>query len=309
MSWQMTAIGALMRVTRKRSFADPEGGAALLARPKGSPVPPPAVARRVDVATEVVDGFDVYSLVRRGTPVGQRPVVVYLHGGAYVNEIVKQHWHLVARIADELDVEVQVPIYGLAPDHDAAEARALVATVLQRLVAGGRAAYLMGDSAGGGLALIAAQDEVERATASAGARPSTLRGLTLIAPWLDLSMANPAVDAVERVDPWLARAALREVARVWAAGTPLDDPTVSPLFRSTEGLPRVELWVGTRDVTQPDCRLLAQHLAGTGEVGYHEVEGAIHVFPILPVPEGRRAVAEILGHVARDLGVAPPHRS
>lgn len=302
----MTAIGALMRLTRKRSFADPEGGAALLARPKGSPVPPAAVTRRVDVATEVVDGFDVYSVVRRGTPVGQRPVVVYLHGGAYVNEIVKQHWQLVARIAEDLDVEVQVPIYGLAPDHDAAEARAFVATVLQRLVADGRAAYLMGDSAGGGLALVAAQDEVERATASAGARPSTLRGLTLIAPWLDLSMANPAVDAVELVDPWLARAALREVARVWAAGAPLDDPTVSPLFRSTEGLPRVELWVGTRDVTQPDCRLLAQRLAGTGEVGYHEVEGAIHVFPILPVPEGRRAVVEILGHVARDLGIAPP---
>ncbi|HEY1133880.1 MAG TPA: alpha/beta hydrolase, partial [Nocardioides sp.] len=140
------------------------------------------------------------------------------------------------------------------------------------------------------------------------ATPSPLRGLTLMAPWLDLSMANPGIDAVERIDPWLARAALREVARVWAAGTPLDDPSVSPLFGATEGLPRVELWVGTRDVTQPDCRLLAQRLAGTGEVGYHEVEGAIHVFPILPVPEGRVAAAAMLGHVARDLGLEPPPR-
>ncbi|HEY1134735.1 MAG TPA: alpha/beta hydrolase, partial [Nocardioides sp.] len=175
MSWQMTAIGAFMRLTRKRTYADPAAGAALLARPKGSALPPPAITRQVDVATEVVDGFDVHTVVRRRTPLGERPVVVYLHGGAYVNEIVKQHWQFVARLADELDVEVQVPIYGLAPQHDAAEARALVATLLARLAAEGRATYLMGDSAGGGLALIAAQQEAARVAASASATPSPLR--------------------------------------------------------------------------------------------------------------------------------------
>ncbi|WP_301801381.1 alpha/beta hydrolase [Nocardioides sp. ChNu-153] len=298
MSWQMRAVGALMRATRKRRFTDPDGGAALLARPKGDPTPPARLTRRLLATSETLDGFQVHTLRRYGAPRGTRPVVVYLHGGAYISEIVRQHWDVVAGLVDALDVEVQVPIYGLAPQHTAAEARSLVATVLDRLREQGRPAYLVGDSAGGGLALVAAQQEAARR-----GEDSPVVGLTLLAPWLDLSMANPGIDAVEAVDPWLARAALREVARVWADGTPLDDALVSPLFGDVAGLPPVDLWVGTRDVTQPDCRLLARRVQDAGGVvRYHEVAGAIHVFPLLPVPEGRAALREIHAHLRSVLG-------
>jgi len=54
----------------------------------------------------------------------------------------------------------------------------------------------MGDSAGAGLALITAQQTSAR---------ETLAGLTLMAPWLDLIMANPEIDEVEPRDPWLSR--------------------------------------------------------------------------------------------------------
>lgn len=42
-------------------------------------------------------------------------MVLYLHGGAYVNQLVRQHWQLVEHLATTLDAEVWVPIYGLAP--------------------------------------------------------------------------------------------------------------------------------------------------------------------------------------------------
>lgn len=289
-SWQMRALGGLFRLTRRRGFADPDGGDVLLQRAKKDPTPPARLRERLHVEDETVDGFVVQRLRRRGAA-GSGPVLVYLHGGAYVNEIVRQHWDFVAGLVEAvdpaLDLEAWVPIYGLAPDHTMAEARALVATLLGRLRAEGRPAYLMGDSAGGGLALVAAQEAV-------AAGHDHLLGVTVMAPWVDLTMANPEVDLVEPTDPWLARAALHRVAEVWAGEESVAAPGLSPLFGEMVGLPPVEIWVGTRDVTQPDARLLAGRLreAGVG-VAYHELPGGIHVVPILPVPEGRQAARTI----------------
>lgn len=291
MSWQMQAVALYARAVRRRVFVSPQGGTTLLTRPKGPSAPPAKAVADLEVRREQVAGFDVYAAGRPGPHGGPRPVVVYCHGGAYVSEIVRQHWQLAADIARDLDVEVWVPIYGLAPQHNAAAARGLMAALLGRLRTEGRPAYLAGDSAGGGLALIAAQHDV----ATPG---STLVGVTLIAPWLDLTMANPEIDALERVDPWLARPALHEVARVWADGTPLDDPSVSPIHGDLAGLPPVHLNVGTRDITLADTRLLAARLADAGvEVSYDEVDGGIHVVPLLPVPEAGPARARILEHI------------
>jgi monoterpene epsilon-lactone hydrolase len=281
-SWQMTAVGALMRLTRRRRYASAAGGRALLERAKGPSAPPASLARRFAVSTTRVVGHDVHS-VRRHDVETDAPVVVYLHGGAYVSEIVTQHWAFIAEIATRLDVEVQVPIYGLAPEHRGDEAVAFVDAVLDRLA--GRVCWLAGDSAGGGLALVAAQQRSDGA----------VRGVTLIAPWLDLGMSNPGIDEVEPHDPWLTRPGLRVVADAWAGDLPLQDPRVSPLHGRLEGLPPVDLWVGSRDITLPDCRLLRHRLAETGgDVTYHEEPGAIHVFPLLPVPEGRRARRSIV---------------
>jgi acetyl esterase/lipase len=289
----MRAIAALMRTTRKHAFATTEGGHRLLARPKGPSAPTRAARRRTAVRTRSVVGFDVHA-VTRPDPRPDLPVVVYLHGGAYVNELAPQHWSLVARLASELDVEVWVPVYGLAPEHTATEAHALVGALLDALYDGGRPCWLAGDSAGGGLALAAAQLAVGRGR-------STVRGMTLIAPWLDLAMRNPEVDALEPHDPWLARAALRPIADAWAGELSLDDPRVSPLRGEVAGLPPVDLWIGTRDITLPDCRLLRDRLSGTVELGYHELPGGIHVVPLLPVPEGEAARQRIVARIGLGL--------
>jgi len=45
------------------------------------------------------------------------------------------------------------------------------------------------------------------------------------------------------------------------------------------GLPPVDLWVGTRDITLPDTRLLRDLLTAAGvEVSYEEKQAAIHVY-------------------------------
>jgi len=297
MSWQMSAVGLLMRVTRNRIFTDPAGGATLLSRPKADPTPPARAMRGLRVETGQVAGFPVVSVSLEGAAPGSGPVVVHLHGGAYVNPIAKQHWQLVATVARRLGCEVLVPLYGLAPDHDAATALDLTTTLLDRLAGDGRAVYLTGDSAGGGLALLTAQH------ASPSAR-AALRGLGLLAPWVDLTMSNPEIDALEDHDPWLARPALHEVARVWAAPWDVSDPRVSPVLGSFDGLPPVDLWVGDRDICVADSRRLRDLMTSAGvEVRYVEEPGAIHVYPLLPTPEGRAGRAAIVARAAAALGL------
>ena len=285
-SWQMRAVALYVRATRKKRYATREAGLAFLHSAKGPSDPPAKALGDSRVSTHRVRGRDVHVVRGPGHTASAAGAVVYLHGGAYTNEVVDQQWAFVAALAARTGVEVHVPIYGLAPHHTASEAVDLVAEVVHGLVAQGRSVVLLGDSAGGGLALVAAQQ-------AAPAVRQRVAGLLLIATWIDLTMANPAVDAVEPTDPWLTRAGLHPIARSWAGDLALDDPVVSPLFGDLTGLPPVEVWVGTRDITAPDCRELERRMPDGAAFALHVEDGAIHDYPLLPTPEGRAASREI----------------
>ncbi|MEU4558623.1 alpha/beta hydrolase [Actinoplanes sp. NPDC023936] len=277
-SWQMRGVGLFTRLVYRRRYATETAGLRTLNRPKGPSAPPKSLA----CTSSTVNGFTVYQVGDAET------AVVYLHGGAYTSEIVEQHWSLIGFIAEQAGCEVHVPIYGLSPEHHGREALDLVSEVIRGL---GRPCHLVGDSAGGGLALLAAQ-----------ANKGRVAGLTMIAPWLDLTMSNPGIDAVEPHDPWLFRAGLRPIADAWTGGLALDDPRLSPIHGDLDGLPPTQILVGTRDITLPDCRLLRDRLPAGTPLTYHEEPGAIHVYPLLPVPEARAGRRAIVAHI---LGARP----
>ena len=294
-SWQMKGVAAFVRLAYKRRFATAAAGRSLLAKPKGPAAPPPGIRKRCVVTHRQVNGRDVYVVRSRRAATGpSENAVVYLHGGAYTSEIVREHWALIAHLAEQAGHDVHVPIYGLAPQHHALEALDLTTKLITELSADGGRCYLAGDSAGGGLALLTAQ-----AVADDPGRP--VAGLTTIAPWLDLTMSNPGIPAVERIDPWLTRAGLHPIAASWAGDVPLTDSRLSPLYGRLDDLPPLQVLVGTRDITLPDCRALRDRVSAT-PLEYHEEPGAIHVYPLLPVPEAKAGRAAILQHISGTLG-------
>jgi monoterpene epsilon-lactone hydrolase len=293
-SWQMKGVAAFVRLAYKRRYATESAGRALLAKAKGRSAPPPGIRKRCVVAHRQVHGQDVYVLRSRRAPGPSEHSVIYLHGGAYTNEIVKEHWALIAHLAERAGYDVHVPIYGLAPQHHALEALDLVTKLITDLSQNGRRCYLAGDSAGGGLALLAAQ-------AFAGDLTRPVAGLTVIAPWLDLTMSNPEIPAVERIDPWLTRAGLHPIAASWAGNVPLTDPRLSPLYGRLDDLPPLQILVGTRDITLPDCRALRDRVPPGTPLTYHEEPGAIHDYPLLPVPEAKPARESIIEHTRKTL--------
>jgi acetyl esterase/lipase len=294
MSWQMKALALYLRITSKSRFATAAAGARRLAAPKGPSAPPSALTRQYDVSRATIDTFNVYTVRKRaqGATRGQRATIIYLHGGAYINEILPPHWKLIGDLANETGAQVVVPIYGLAPSHHVDEAIGLIGRVLDIATTVGPT-YLIGDSAGGTLAISATLTWLR----SGGTPP---RGITAIAPWLDASLSDPAIDEVEARDPWLTRPGLAVCARSWAGRIDLTDQRISPLYGDFTGMPPIDLYVGDRDITVVDCRSLRDRLPSS-QLNYHEQPGAVHVYPLLPSPEGRAARLDLIAHIKSSL--------
>lgn len=290
-SWQMRGVGLVLRATRRRTWTTAERARRRIEAPKREAPPPRGLRRRHDVSCRTVAGFPCWTVWPRTTSAA----ALYLHGGAYLAGIAPQHWALIGRLADA-GVRVEVPLYGLAPQHTHREAYPFVHAVWRELAgaapAGGLA--LAGDSAGGGLALGLAQELV----AGAGIVPDRL---VLLSPWLDLTLGNPRIAEYERRDPWLARPGLVEAGRAWAGGEDPTLPRLSPGNGPSAGLPPTTVFVGTREIAYPDAEEFAAAASSAGvPVDLAVVEGAVHVYPLVPAPEGaegrRAVVAAVVGN-------------
>ncbi|MEU7551805.1 alpha/beta hydrolase [Streptomyces sp. NPDC044571] len=284
---------ALIAAGRRRRFASAEAvrsRVAASARRPASHLPPRSLGRVAEVSRTFVGAWPVYDASPRGAePAAQ---VLFVHGGGYVNELVRLHWSMIRMLVVQAQARVVVPAYILAPRGTADRTVPVAADLLSGLIESGRdgdgGTVLVGDSAGAGLALAAAQRLRDRS----GVQPSRI---VLISPWLDVSMSHPDQAAIEAADPVLARPGLREAGRLYAGTLAADDPRVSPLHGSFAGLAPLTVFTGTRDVLTTDSRELLRRARADGvEVEFHEEAGLPHAYPLLPVPEGRAARKRIV---------------
>ena len=291
-SLQMRLIGTYLRLTAKPGMATTERARQQIAAPKKASSIPSALARRHEVSARQVAGFPCYTVTPRAKPATR--AAIYLHGGAYIAGLSPQHWALISRLADA-GVRVEVPDYGLAPQHTHRDAYPFVTEVYRQLLSevDSSTVTIAGDSAGGGLALGFVQS-----LADAGlVQPARV---LLIAPWLDATLTNPELPAAEAQDPWLSSVGLIEAGRAWAGEDDPSDQRVSPINGPISGLAPVHVYIGTRDLLYPDVRLLRRRAIQAGApLEVTVCEGAVHVYPLVPAPEGRAAARAILEEIAR----------
>ncbi|MEC4570875.1 alpha/beta hydrolase [Streptomyces virginiae] len=277
---------AMVAAGRRRRFASAEAVRARVAsaaRRPASHLPPRRLGRVADISRTFVGAWPVYDV----SPLGAEPSaqVLYVHGGGYVGELERPHWELVRTLVTRARARVVVPAYILAPRGTADRTVPVATDLLSGLIAGGGdgGTVLIGDSAGAGLALAAAQRLRDRD----GEQPSRI---VLVSPWLDVTMSHPDQAAIEEADPVLARAGLAEAGRLYAGTLAAEDPLVSPLRGTFGGLAPMTVFSGTRDVLATDSRELVRRARAEGtEVEFHEAVGLPHGYPLLPVPEGRAA--------------------
>ncbi len=247
-----------------------------------------AVVREELPAVASGPGFPSYALTRRGTTPSR--TVVYLHGGGFVGPIDPYQVRYAARLASALGARVILPDYPLTPEHTWRDAHGPIVELVERLLKDGEDVTLVGDSAGGGLALAVAIGVRD----GGGRQPGHL---LLVSPWVDLTLSTPETYEVTKTDPWLFVGKMKAYAGWWA-GSPddLGRPEVSPGLADLAGLPPALMFFGTRDSLAPGGRLLTRRAAEAGwELTSVEEPGLIHVYPVLPfLPEAGRAWQQTL---------------
>lgn len=253
----------------------------VLRQDEAGEAPPPGLAERLDLSSYDHEGMTVHVMAPLSGPTER--TIFFLHGGGYVGHADPQHWRYAERLSEHLSARVVMPAYPVAPRSTWREAHPLVAGLLRRVAAESPDLSLLGDSAGGGFALALAQQMV----ADSGPLPDRL---VLISAWVDMSPPDPRLPD----DPWISRDYLALCARLWAGDDPLTIPALSPLFSSFEGLPPILVLCGTKDVQLPQARAIvaAARAAGT-PVTYVEEKGLLHDYPILNIPEARRALRQV----------------
>jgi epsilon-lactone hydrolase len=243
----------------------------------------------------------VIKVVRVATPQSlQDRHVLYLHGGGYVMGAPAHYRDFLWRIARVSSARVLCPSYRLAPEHPFPAALDDAITAYCWLLAEGavpRRLAIMGDSAGGGLALamlLRLRDEGLPLPAAAVA----------LSPWTDLALTGDSIRNNADADLTLKLERAASFARHYLAGADPRHPYASALYGDPAGLPPILIQVGSDEILRDDSVRMADNLRAAGS----PVE--IEVWPRMPhvwqlyarvLPEGRRAIARIGTFVQREM--------
>jgi len=259
---------------------------------EAAPIPKKIISG-FSVDNNIVNGRNVYQISPKGIKSGK--YVVFLHGGGYINNIFRQHWKFAAKIVRETNCTFIIPDYPLAPAVTFEEAFAMLEAVYKNLLACTSAEdiILMGDSAGGGLALALAEKQKNDGTP----QPAQL---ILIAPWLDVTMTNPEIQEVQKNDVSLQADNLVLAGQAWAGKSDPKNYLVSPIYGPLDGLPKISIFIGTHDILFPDCIKLKTLLEGKGiAVNYFEYPKMFHDWVmIVSLDESKTAISQICSLIA-----------
>ncbi|MGN0487562.1 MAG: alpha/beta hydrolase [Acutalibacteraceae bacterium] len=224
----------------------------------------------------------------------QGRVIVYFHGGAYVNPPTKEQFAFADELAARSGVQLIMAVYPKATNVTCLESSAAVLELYRALKEQDiEEIDFVGDSSGGGFALSLAQQ----------IRDSGEKGpdkLILICPWVDVTMSNPDMEQYLSADVMLGIPGLKLIGEIWAGELSTEDPRVSPFYGNMDSLGDVTLFVGTREIFYPDIMLLYDKLTESGNdcrlcVG----QGMNHVYPMYPIPEADEAMETILERISQ----------
>lgn len=306
MPWRTRVFVALLERLARRPIEtmtlDDIRAARALVNPRGrlqdrvtgfDPVP-------VDIATENVTARDGHGIpVRvyhpRGGGPDDGPVLMYFHGGGWVQGNAVNYDPLCTHLCHELQVTVVSVDYRLAPEWRAPTA---VEDCVDATLAWRREVMAVcGDSAGGNLSAVVAQVLRDRGD-------SPLRFQALIYPATDMTLQSPSLTEHAEA-PILTLAGIHAFADHYQPDREQRaNPLVSPLFGRLDGLPPALIQTADLDPIRDDgSRYAAALEAHSIAVTLTNYLGAPHGFASFPgaTKVGRPARAELVRELRRHL--------
>ena len=232
-----------------------------------------------------------------------RRKLIFLHGGAFALMSPETHSRMAGHLARACRAEVYVPEYSLAPEHPYPAALNECVDFTSHFTEAkhlrNAAIVLAGDSAGGGLALSAAMKMRDGGMALPAC-------LTLLCPWLDLTLQSQSIESNRDRALFLSRRNLEAFANLYVNDADqLAHPYISPLYGSLTDLPPIYLQGAEYDMLLGDsARLHEKAFAEDAPLRYD-------LFPLMPhsfqffagrIPEADAAISQIGHYLDQTLG-------
>jgi len=230
---------------------------------------------QVKVEKATVAGIQTY----RFTPheVVSRETVVFTHGGGYLYGSIVSHRAMVSHIAAATGRVILYVEYSLAPEARFPKALNEVTAVVGELVHTHIPFALMGDSAGGNLAMSTALNLKKL-------NIPLPRYQVLISPWLDMGANSASYAENENNDPVLTKNFMKHAAASYTDQNNITDPLVSPVYGSFEGFNPTLTFVGNQEILRDDSLALHRALERAGSSSTLKVfEGVTHVWPLTDI--------------------------
>ncbi|MBY8985939.1 MAG: alpha/beta hydrolase [Candidatus Lokiarchaeota archaeon] len=220
-------------------------------------------------------------------------VVLYLHGGGYVEGSRNTHKGLGYRISQVSKSRILLIDYRLAPENPYPAALEDSVAAYRWLIdiegINPKNIVISGDSAGGGLTaatILKLRDTGVELPA----------GGVLLSPWTDLDITGDSVRTKRRIDPFIDAGGLFFMANLYAGDEDLKNPYISPLYADLMGLPPLLIQVGSAEVILDDSTRFAEKAKSAGvDVTLEIWEDMVHVFQAFALwaPEGEQAIEKI----------------
>lgn len=250
----------------------------------------------------------------RTEPVDQTPII-WAHGGGFAFGSARTHRAAASHLALQSGRAVWLPDYGLAPEHPFPVALKQVSAVIGEAIERYGSCDLVGDSAGGNLALASCLYRLGLRPGGAmeGEALALPQSLSLLSPWLDLRLSSPSYIDNAAESSLFDKGDMRYYSSFYLAGHAAGDMLTSPAIMSDEllaQLPPIRLESTPPDYLHPDAQAFYNRLDAAGHaVQWREVSEVFHSWQLLPdvLPEAARSIKELADFI-RDAPSGLPAR-
>lgn len=217
-------------------------------------------------------------------------VILYFHGGSYMAEIAQEHWSFLEKIINNTGATVIIPDYPLSPKHNYKDVFDMVVPLYNEIVSKINLEnfVVMGDSAGGGLAL-ALEEKITSENSEYKLPVKTI----IISPWLDVRLGNPEIDEAQKNDKQLNKDTLKLAGIAYAGNDDINSYLVNPVDGDLSKLQNITIFTGTYDILNPDVHVLEERAKTQGiRIDVREYEGASHIWILKDSKEEKELIDE-----------------
>jgi acetyl esterase/lipase len=209
---------------------------------------------------------------------------VYFHGGGFVFSGNKRHYNFITNLCKKGDIACYYVDYPLAPENKASTSLKVLEKVIKEIIAQekDKELILMGDSAGANLALVLSKIFKQ------------VKKVVLMSPWLDISMINPEIEAMESEEIMFSKSDLLLAANHYRGELELDNPLISPLYDEFTDKD-ICILSGTDDILFPDTLKFAKNQKN---IILHQYHNLPHDFMFIACgKEQNQVIDDIIAHI------------